>query len=205
MPTGIGRLSRLWTRLRWAITWGSRTLSRNRGVPSGHSHLPTGNGFRPSVVSTILEGFFIVTTEEADHQGSVIVLSSCHLVEVQGYPTIQMSEYVAFLEEVFAQFGPIHPRRMFGGYGLFHKGLMFGLVADDVLYLKAGETLAPFFEERGLEPFQYEKQGKTLKMSYYMAPEEIFEDPAEAKGWANRSYEAAVRAKKPVKKAKQRN
>ena len=173
-------------------------------MPNGHLLLPTGNASSRFAIPTILKGFFIVTTEEADHQGSVIVLSSCHLVEVQGYPTIQMSEYVAFLEEVFAQFGPIHPRRMFGGYGLFHKGLMFGLVVDDVLYLKADETLAPFFEERGLEPFQYEKQGKTLKMSYYMAPEEIFEDPAEAKGWALRSYEAAVRAKKPVKKAKKR-
>lgn len=113
-----------------------------------------------------------------------------------------MSDYVEFLKEVFEQFGPIHPRRMFGGYGLFHKGLMFGLVADDVLYLKADEMLSPFFEERELEPFQYEKHGKTFKMSYYMAPEEIFEDPAEAKGWALRSYEAAVRAKKPVKKPK---
>ena len=111
-----------------------------------------------------------------------------------------MSQYVAFLEEVFEQFGPIHPRRMFGGYGLFHKGLMFGLVADDVLYLKADETLAPVFEERELDQFQYEKLGKTFKMSYFMAPEEIFEDPAEAKAWALRSYEAALRAKKPVKK-----
>lgn len=111
-----------------------------------------------------------------------------------------MSDYVKFLEEVFEQFGPIHPRRMFGGHGLFHKGLMFGLVADDVLYLKADETLSPFFEERELEQFSYEKNGKSFKMSYYMAPEEIFDDPVEAKGWAARSYEAAVRSKKPVKK-----
>ena len=115
-----------------------------------------------------------------------------------------MSEYVEFLKEVFEQFGPIHPRRMFGGYGLFHKGLMFGLVADDVLYLKADETLSAFFEERELEPFQYEKHGKTFKLSYYTAPEEIFEDPAEAKGWALRSYEAAVRAKKPVQEVKKK-
>jgi DNA transformation protein len=106
-----------------------------------------------------------------------------------------MSEYVEFLKEVFEQFGPIHPRRMFGGYGLFHKGLMFGLVADDVLYLKADDTLSTYFEERGLDQFQYEKRGKTFKMSYYMAPENIFDDPEEAKIWAARSYEAAVRSK----------
>ncbi|MBA3965848.1 MAG: TfoX/Sxy family protein [Nitrospirales bacterium] len=110
-----------------------------------------------------------------------------------------MSEYVEFLKEVFEQFGPIHPRRMFGGYGLFHEGLMFGLVADDVLYLKGDETLSPFFVERELEQFSYEKNGKSFKMSYSMAPEEIFDDPVEAKSWAVRSYEAAVRAKTPVK------
>jgi DNA transformation protein len=115
-----------------------------------------------------------------------------------------MTEYVAYLKEVFEQFGPIQPRRMFGGYGLFHKGLMFGLVADDVLYLKADDTLSTFFEERGLDQFQYEKQGKTFKMSYFMAPEEIFDDPEEAKGWAARSYEAAVRSKKPGRKAKKK-
>jgi DNA transformation protein len=93
---------------------------------------------------------------------------------------------------------------MFGGYGLFHKGLMFGLVADDVLYLKADEALSPFFEERGLDQFQYQKRGKRYKLSYYMAPEEIFDDPVEAKGWAARSHEAAVRSKKPVRKAKKK-
>ncbi|MEO8325915.1 MAG: TfoX/Sxy family protein [Nitrospirota bacterium] len=113
-----------------------------------------------------------------------------------------MSEYVIFLKEVFADFGPIHPRRMFGGHGLFHMGLMFGLVADDVLYLKADETVSLFFKERELEPSRYEKNGKSFKMSYYMAAEEIFDNPVEAKSWAVRSYVAAVRAKTPVKKIK---
>lgn len=112
------------------------------------------------------------------------------------------SEYVEYLKEVFEQFGPIQPRRMFGGYGLFHKGLMFGLVADDVVYLKADEPVAQSFTEQGLAQFQYEKQGKMFKMSYYMAPEDIFDDPEEARIWAVRSYEAAVRSRKSVKKAK---
>ncbi|MDR4493255.1 MAG: TfoX/Sxy family protein [Nitrospirales bacterium] len=113
-----------------------------------------------------------------------------------------MSEYVEYLKEVFVQFGHVEPRRMFGGYGIFHKGLMFALVADDVLYLKADETISSYFVQRELEQFSYEKNGKPFKMSYYMAPEDIFDDPDEAKVWAVRSYEAAVRAKKPVKKKK---
>ena len=111
-----------------------------------------------------------------------------------------MSEYVEYLKEVFSEFGSVEPRRMFGGYGIFHKGLMFGLVADEVLYLKADEAIAKYFTERELEQFSYEKQGKAFKMSYYMAPEDIFDDLEEAKVWANRSFAAAVRSSKPKKK-----
>ncbi len=64
-----------------------------------------------------------------------------------------MSEYVEFLKEVFSEFGAIQPRRMFGGYGIFHKGLMFGLVADETLYLKADAIIAEYFTGRGLEQF----------------------------------------------------
>ncbi len=111
-----------------------------------------------------------------------------------------MSDYVEYLKEVFHQFGSVQPKRMFGGYGVFHKGLMFGLVADDTLYLKVDESIVPHFTDRELEQFSYEKQGKAFKMSYFMAPEEIFDDPEEAKVWADRSYAAAVRSSKPKKK-----
>ena len=111
-----------------------------------------------------------------------------------------MSDYIEYLKEVFSEFGPVQPRRMFGGYGIFHKGLMFALVADDTLYLKADETIFKYFTERELEQFSYEKQGKSFKMSYYMAPEDIFDDLEEAKIWADRSYAAAVRSNKPKKK-----
>jgi len=46
-----------------------------------------------------------------------------------------MSQFVEYLHEVFERFGPIRIRKMFGGYGVYHGGLMFGLVADDTLYL----------------------------------------------------------------------
>jgi DNA transformation protein len=33
-------------------------------------------------------------------------------------------------------------------------------------------------------------------MSYYMAPDEIYDDPDKAKEWAVRAYEAALRGSK---------
>lgn len=106
-----------------------------------------------------------------------------------------MSEFVDYLEEVFEGFGEIRARRMFGGYGIYHDGVMFGLVTDDTLYLKADEKTADLFEKRGLAQFEYDKAGRIVKMSYYLAPEEIFDSQEDATLWAKRAYEAAIRAK----------
>lgn len=116
-----------------------------------------------------------------------------------------MSEFVDYLIEIFAGFGDVRSRRMFGGNGLFHNDLMIGLIADDVLYLKTDKESARFFSDRGLGPFEYTKNGKTMKMSYFLAPEEIFDDPDEANRWAALAYEAAVRSKKPKKKARKKS
>lgn len=105
-----------------------------------------------------------------------------------------MSDYVEYLKEVFEPFAAVQAKRMFGGHGVFHNGLMIGLVADDTLYLKADSDSAQQFETLGLARFVYEKRGKPMAMSYYQAPAEMFEDPAHARKWAERAYEAAVRA-----------
>ena len=105
-----------------------------------------------------------------------------------------MSEYVEYLKEVFEQFGPITVRKMFGGYGVYHQGLMFALVADDIFYLKADDENSGYFRKAGLSQFEYNKSGKLVKMSYYQAPDEIMEDRELASIWAKRSYESALRA-----------
>lgn len=115
-----------------------------------------------------------------------------------------MSEFVEYLTEVFEYFGPILAKRMFGGYGIYRDDLMFALVADDVLYLKADAASSQHFATRGLNAFEYAKNRKTMKMSYFQAPEDIFDDKDAAKIWASRAYEAALRSKKPRKKTTMR-
>ncbi|WAM56497.1 TfoX/Sxy family protein [Vreelandella venusta] len=105
------------------------------------------------------------------------------------------SEFIANLSDVFVLFGDIQTKRMFGGYGVYRDGLMFALVADDVLYFKVDEHSVGSFIELGMEQFEYEKSGKRVKMTYYAAPEEIFEDPEHAEEWADRAYKAALRQK----------
>lgn len=107
-----------------------------------------------------------------------------------------VSEFVRNLDDVFELFGAIEAKRMFGGYGIYHDGLMFALVAGEVLYLKADRKSAESYVELGLQQFEYEKSGKKVRMSYYAATEDIFDNREKAKEWADRAYEAALRARK---------
>jgi len=111
-----------------------------------------------------------------------------------------MSEFVSYLQEVFRELGSIKARKMFGGYGLYHNDIMFALIADEQLYLKVDKTIEKYFTSLSLPPFQYTKGDKIVKMSYFLAPDDILEDPEQAAIWGQRSYEVAKRHYKPKKK-----
>ena len=103
-------------------------------------------------------------------------------------------EFAQHLTDVFRLFGPISLRRMFSGYGIYHDGIMFALVSQDTLYLKADAENSADFRDQGLGQFEYIRQGKVIGLSYYQAPEIVLEDANEAALWARRSFEAALRA-----------
>lgn len=103
-------------------------------------------------------------------------------------------EFVSYVVELMQSIGPVYAKGMFGGHGIFLDGLMFGLVADSVLYLKTDKETEADFTDKGLEAFTYNKQGKDFKMSYYQAPEEALEDSDEMNYWANKAYDTALRA-----------
>ena len=105
------------------------------------------------------------------------------------------SEFIEFLRETFEEFGTIDARKMFGGYGIYHEGIMFALVEKNILYLKADETTKKLFQSQGLTPFQYARAGNVVKLSYYQAPEEVFDDRGKAAVWAQRAYEVALKQK----------
>lgn len=97
------------------------------------------------------------------------------------------------IADVFGAFGPIQIRRMFSGYGLFREGLMFGLLHNETLYLKADAQNAAEFQELGLAQFTYARKSKVVRLSYYRAPDAVMDDSAEATKWAKSSFEAALR------------
>jgi len=108
--------------------------------------------------------------------------------------------------ELFAAFGPVVPRRMFSGFGVFSDGTMFALVARDTLYLKTDQQTVAAFEAEGQGPFSYAakgaKGGKRSIMSYWRAPDRLYDEPDELAAWARDALAAAHRAARPKTKRK---
>lgn len=93
-------------------------------------------------------------------------------------------------------------RRMFGGHGIFCDGVMFALIADEVLYLKVDEETKPAFLDAGCDTFTYNKAGKLVELSYLTVPDDAAENIPELRPWAHMALAAANRTqakKKPRK------
>jgi DNA transformation protein len=92
--------------------------------------------------------------------------------------------------------GPVTGRRMFGGFGIFMEGLMFGLIAHDILYFKVDDGNRADFEAAGSQPFSYQGKSKPVRMSYWKVPEQILADSAALIDWGENAHAAARRAKR---------
>ena len=115
------------------------------------------------------------------------------------------SGFVSHCLELLSPLGRSTSRRMFGGHGLYIDGLCMALIIRDVLYLKVDDAHRAAFEGAGCQPFTYAgKNDEVHVMSYYTAPEEAMESPAEMTPWSRRALAAAVaaRAKAPPAKKK---
>lgn len=103
----------------------------------------------------------------------------------------------AAIEEMFEPLGPVSIRRMFGGKGIYHNGLILALEVSGEILLKADADSAPEFRSAGARQWTYEsKKDKPIAMPYWSIPDEALDDPEEMAKWLRLAYEAAVRAQK---------
>jgi len=77
---------------------------------------------------------------------------------------------------------------------VFCDGVMFAIVADDALFLKADDRNRPAFEAEGLEPLTYEAKGRIVELPYWQVPERLCDDPDEMLEWARAAVAAGQRA-----------
>ena len=99
-----------------------------------------------------------------------------------------------FIVEQMAGFGEVTIRTMFGGQGVFHNGLMFGLIHDQVLYLKADDSLRSEYLAENSTPFTYPRKGKRVDLGYFRAPSASLDDGEEMARWCRKSFAVALKA-----------
>lgn len=110
--------------------------------------------------------------------------------------------FLRFVRECLADLGPVTTRGMFGGAGVYADGVMFGLVASDVLYFKVDAETALAYEAEGARPFTYDGKSKSVQMSYWQVPDRLFDDGQEMIAWAQQALNVARRAKRPASQRK---
>lgn len=106
-------------------------------------------------------------------------------------------EFADYVVELLAPLGAVRAKRMFGGFGIYLDGLMFALIADDTLYVKADAANRGAFEERQMPAFVHVRQGKPVSLGYHAVPAEALDDRDDLIALARQGFAAALRGRKP--------
>jgi DNA transformation protein len=103
--------------------------------------------------------------------------------------------FVEFIIEQLDAVGPITPKRMFGGVGLYAGDLFFALLSRDVLYLKSDASTRTERAAAGARPFQPHPdrpdRNTRGRMPYDSVPAAVLEDGEMLIAWARRSVALA--------------
>ena len=114
-------------------------------------------------------------------------------------------EYRAYIEDLVEPLGHVTSRRMFGGLGVFYRGLMFALIVNDVLHFKVDDENQGDYEAADMEPFSYMRKGKKRGLnSYWTVPVDVLDNEEDFLTWSRKAADAALRADAAKPKSKRR-
>jgi DNA transformation protein len=102
------------------------------------------------------------------------------------------AQYREFVLEQLGRVEPVTARGMFGGVGIYSRGLFFALIADDTVYLKVDDTNRADFEAAGMGPFR-PFGDDSPPMGYYELPADLLEEPDRLRPWMHKALEVARR------------
>ena len=105
-----------------------------------------------------------------------------------------------YLLEQLADAGPVTPRRMFGGVGLYARGVFFGVFDNDRAYFRVDDVTRRRYEAHGSGPFA-PIPGEASMRNYYEVPAEVLDDREALAEWARESIGVAVSLKMAPKRA----
>lgn len=79
-------------------------------------------------------------------------------------------------KECLSPLGEIGCRSLFGGYSLTVENVVFAMVSEGELYLRACEQTEVYFVKRASQPLLYNKRGRTIELNYYRVDEGLWSD-----------------------------
>lgn len=101
----------------------------------------------------------------------------------------------ADIEELFAGLGPVTIKRLFGGKGIYHRGLIVGAVMRGDVLLKGDAETEAVYLAAGATQWVYEfKRGNVVRMPYWTIPAEVYDDHETLTTWLRLAFGAARRA-----------
>lgn len=89
----------------------------------------------------------------------------------------QSKKRISQSKQLFASLGNIHSRSQFGGYSLSANGIMFALVSEGELYLRATAENEKQFYSMDMESLIYRKRGIVISLRYYKVGDKLWNDP----------------------------
>lgn len=86
-------------------------------------------------------------------------------------------------------------RRMFGGLGIYARGVFFALADDDVLFFKVDDQTRPAFDKERTPPFRpYGPTGPAMG-GYRELPPGVLDDVDQLTAWTQAAIGVALRAR----------
>lgn len=86
------------------------------------------------------------------------------------------ADYHDYIMDLLTPIANITSKAMFGGYGIFHEGIMFALISGSSIYFKVEDTNRTAYEKSGSKQFK--------PMPYWVVPVEVIENTEKLHEWA---------------------
>ena len=81
------------------------------------------------------------------------------------------------LGDVLKDLSPVSAKAMFGGWGLYLDGLIFGIVIDGEFYVKVAAADRDELKRLGGRAFAYRRRSREVSLSYWLVPGPLLDEP----------------------------
>ncbi|AIA70601.1 conserved hypothetical protein [Pectobacterium atrosepticum SCRI1043] len=79
-------------------------------------------------------------------------------------------------QQSFSSLGDITSRSQFGGYSIAANKMIFGLVSEGELYLRASKKDEEYFQQRDMPNLIYTKRGMPVPLNYFLVDEALWQE-----------------------------